>query len=216
MKEHLESLKCLRQSMAPKHGYRNDHLFSRGPPPVSASGWQRQLQSKRRTEISALPPPKKWKIGAETTPEEGTTASTEIVSAETAKLCLENITCDAYFARILPFCDSQPVNGIGDSSSGYRVSKTQPTLSWETPALQKQLGEDHTRSMGVGSHTGLQSTLQSAALSDIPTKSFNSPSSRGSSHAAGDWEYARKAYNRRNHTQWARFPVNNLPGSQER
>ena len=88
-----------------------------------------------------------------------------------------------------PNCDSQSVDGFGDSSSGYRDSETQPTLSWETPALQKQLGEDHTRSMGVGSHTGLQSTLQWAALSDIPTKSFNSLSSRGSSHAAGDWEY---------------------------
>ena len=88
-----------------------------------------------------------------------------------------------------PNCDSQSVDGFGDSSSGYRVSEIQPTLSWETPALQKQLGKDHIGFMGVGSHTGLQSTFQSAALSDMPTKSFNSPSSKGSCLAAGDWEY---------------------------
>jgi len=51
------------------------------------------------------------------------------------------------------------------------------------------LGEDHPGSMGVRSRTRLQNTLQSAALSAIPTKSLNSLSSRGSSHAAGDSEY---------------------------
>ena len=168
-------------------------------------------------------PIKEAEKSAETTPEEGTIGATEIeiVYAETVYV-RKTLPVMHILPELKEFYPSVIVNQLmgliwaGDSSSGYRDSETQPTLSWETPALQKQLGEDHTRSMGVGSHTGLQSTLQSTALSDIPTKSFNSPSSRGSSHAAGDWEYARKACNRRKHTQWARFPVNNLPGSQER
>ena len=59
---------------------------------------------------------------------------------------MESIACCTLFARVkkvLPLCDSQSVNGSGDSSSSYRVTKAQSTPSWETPALQKQLGEDH-------------------------------------------------------------------------
>ena len=59
MKDHLESLRCLRQSMNPKSGYRGDQFFSRGPPPVSASGRRQQLQRKRWTEVPSLPPPKR-------------------------------------------------------------------------------------------------------------------------------------------------------------
>ena len=121
-------------------------------------------------------------------------------------LCMQSIACCTHFDRVkkvLPFCDSQSVNRSRDSSASYRVSKAQSAPSWETPVLQKQFGEDHPGSMGVGSHTGLQNTFQSAALPAIPTKSLNSLSSRGSSHAAGDSEYARKACNRRNHTQGA-------------
>ena len=132
---------------------------------------------------------------------------------------MENIANCTFFARakkVLSLCDSQSVNGSGDSSSSYRVSKVQSAPSWETPVLQKQLGKDHPGSMGVRNHTKLQSTFQSAALPALPTKSLNSLSRRGSSHAAGDSEYAREACNRRNHTQGAWFPVNHLPGSQER
>ena len=93
-------------------------------------------------------------------------------------LCMESIACCTRFARV-PFCVSQSVNGSGDSSSSYRVSKAQSAPSWETPVFQKQLGKDHPGSMGVRNHTRLQSTFQSAALSAIPTKSFNSLSSRG-------------------------------------
>ena len=112
---------------------------------------------------------------------------------------MESIACCTHFARVkkvLPLCDSQSVNGSGDSSSSYRVSKVQSAPSWETPVLQKQLGKDHPGSMGVRNHTKLQSTFQSAALPALPTKSLNSLSCRGSSHAAGDSEYAREACNR--------------------
>ena len=79
----MESVKCLRQSMAPKNGYRSDQFFRGGhlqyPPWVAAA----TIQSKRQMEISALPPSKKRKRGTETTPEEGTIGATEIVYAET-------------------------------------------------------------------------------------------------------------------------------------
>ena len=67
-------------------------------------------------------------------------------------LCMQSIACCTHFDRVkkvLPFCDSQSVNRSRDSSSSYRVSKAQSAPSWETPALQKQLGEDHPGSMGV-------------------------------------------------------------------
>ena len=81
--------------------------------------------------FSPIPPPKRWKRGAEIIPEEGTIASAEIVYAETVY-----VWKTLPVMHILPFCDSQSVNRFGDSSSGYRVSEIQPTLSWETPALQ--------------------------------------------------------------------------------
>ena len=60
MKDHLEGLKCLRQLMAPKSGYRSDK-FWRVLPPVSTSGRWQQLPRKRQTKIPPLPPPKRWK-----------------------------------------------------------------------------------------------------------------------------------------------------------
>ena len=95
MKDHLESLKCLRQSMAPRSGYRSDQFFfwgggggGGGAPPVSASGRRQRLQRKRRTEVPSLPPPKKWKRDSETVSEEGTASATETVeSAETVYVC---------------------------------------------------------------------------------------------------------------------------------
>ena len=65
MKDHLESLKCLRQYMAPKSGYRSEQFFR-----VSASGQWQQLPRKRRTEIPPLPPPKKRRRDTETILEE--------------------------------------------------------------------------------------------------------------------------------------------------
>ena len=117
--------------------------------------------------------------------------------SETVYVCKALPVVHTLTEKVLPFYDSQSVNQSRDSSSSYRVSKAQSAPSWETPALQKQLGEDHPGSMGVGNHTRLQNTFQSAALPAIPTKSLNSLSSRGSSHAAGDSEYAREACNRR-------------------
>ena len=38
MKEHLESLKCLRQSMAPKNGYRSDQFLRGGRPQYPPQG----------------------------------------------------------------------------------------------------------------------------------------------------------------------------------
>ena len=86
----------------------------------------------------------------------------------------------------------------------------QPTSSWETLALQKQLARIIQDQWVLEAIQGYRVPF---TLSDIPTKNFNSPSS---SHAAGEWEYARKTCNRRNHTQRAWFPVNRLPSSQER
>ena len=120
MKDHLESFKCLRQSMAPRSGCRSDQFFSRGPPPVFASERQQQL---RWTEVPSLPPPKKWKRDSETVPEEGTANATEIVDSETVYVsgkALPVVHILPELKKVLPFSDSQSVNGSGDSSTSYR------------------------------------------------------------------------------------------------
>ena len=106
--------------------------------------------------------------------------------------------------------------GLGIAPLATELARRSLPLAGRLQHFKKQLGEDHPGSMGVRNHTRLQNTFQSAALPPIPTKSLNSLSSRGSSHAAEDSEYAREACNRRNHTQGAWFPVNHLLGSQER
>ena len=51
MKDHLESLKCLRQSVAPRSGYRSDQFFQGGRrqyPPRGSSSSYRGLQVQQK------------------------------------------------------------------------------------------------------------------------------------------------------------------------
>ena len=76
MKDHLESLKCLRQYMAPKSGYRSEQFFR-----VSASGRWQQLPRKRRTD--STPIPTKEAEERDRDHSGGTASSTEMVYTET-------------------------------------------------------------------------------------------------------------------------------------
>ena len=111
----------------------------REPPPLSASLWRRQLQSKRQTEISALPPSKKRKRGAETTPEEWTIGATEIVYADTVYIW-RTLPVMHILPELKEFYPSVIVNQLmGLGIIPLATGETKPTVSCETPALQKQL-----------------------------------------------------------------------------
>ena len=114
MKEHLEQLKCLRQSMAPKYGYRSDQFFFKGAAPSIHLGVVAATTEEEADRDFTLTPIEEVRDTG-TVPEEGTAGSAEIVYTVTIYVwkTLPVVHVFARIKRILPFCDSQSVNGLG-------------------------------------------------------------------------------------------------------
>ena len=116
--------------------------FSRGPPPVSASG-AAAAATEEEADRGSSPTPTQEVEERTRDSSRGGGSKCNRNNRLRDSLYMENIANCTYFARVkkvLSLCDNQSVNGSGDSSSSYRVSKVQSAPSWETPVLQKQLG----------------------------------------------------------------------------
>ena len=178
MKEHLERLKCLRQSMPQKMDTEVTGFFEGATPSICLRVAATTTEQEVDRHFSLLLTEKVEERHREHSGGRDNRLNRNSLFRD--KLCLENITCDAYFAtikRILPFCDSQSVNGFGNSSSGYRVSKTQPTLSWETPALQKAIGQGSHRIHAI---QGYRVPFNQQPYQTCPPRALIHPQ-------AGDW-----------------------------
>ena len=107
MKEHLESLKCLRQSMAPKMGTEVTSFFEGAAPSIRLGVAAATTEQEADRDFSPTPIKEAEKRRRDHSRGGDNWRNRNKLCRDS--LCLENITCDAYFARIkriLPFCDS--------------------------------------------------------------------------------------------------------------
>ena len=218
MKDHLESLKCLRRSMAPKPG--TDQFFQKGrslyPIRGGGGGGAGAATSEEEAGVRGTTP-----INQEA---ETDTSKRRTISARNndSRICtckcvhVSSISpCNARDANILSLHHFQPVEMHGNRTYSYRASKEKPSTSRKDKALPTQLGKANPRSLGIGGCTGLQGAFHPTALPKAASKASKTLRGRGESPAGRDPEHDNIKCYRRDHTQRARFPVHSLPGTKE-
>ena len=104
MKEHVESLKCLRQSMAPKSGYRSDQFFKGATPNIRLRVAAATTEEEVDRDFTLTPTEEVEERHRDHS--RGRDNKLNRNSLRRVNLCTENIGFSAHFARIKEFYPS--------------------------------------------------------------------------------------------------------------